>query len=109
MLISTFFIIINKKPPSPQFITTTLGGGVHMNDLAKILGIDEAKVNIKSINDHAISFYIQTDIQPHSCPNCNALTSKVHDYRIQKIKDIPLQGKSCFLFLKKRRYHFFSF
>ena len=24
------FIIINKKPPSLQFITTTLGGGVHM-------------------------------------------------------------------------------
>ena len=75
-----------------------------MNDLAKILGIDEAKVNIKSIDDHAISFYIQTDIKPHSCPNCNAVTSKVHDYRIQKIKDIPLQGKSCFLFLKKRHY-----
>ena len=56
-----------------------------MNDLAKILGIDEAKVNIKSINDYAISFYIQTDIKPHSCPNCNALTSKVHVYRIQKI------------------------
>ena len=56
-----------------------------MNDLAKILGIDEAKANIKSINDHAISFYIRTDIKPHSCPNCNALTSKVHDYRIQKI------------------------
>ena len=55
-----------------------------MNDLAKILGIDEAKVNIKSINDHAISFYIQTDIKPHSCPNCNALTSKVHDYRIHR-------------------------
>lgn len=98
-------MITNKKPPSLQFITTAIGGGVHMNDLAKILGIDEAKVNIKSINDHAISFYIQTDIKPHSCPNCNALTSKVHDYRIQKMKDIPLQGKSCFLFLKKRRYH----
>ena len=70
-----------------------------MNDLAKILGIDEAKVNIKSINDHAISFYIQTDIKPHSC------TLEVNDYRIQKMKDIPLQGKSCFLFLKKRRYH----
>ena len=65
-----------------------------MNDLAKILGIDEAKVNIKSINDHAISFYIQTDIKPYSCPNGNALTSKVHDYRIQKM-NIPLQGKSC--------------
>jgi len=82
LLILTFFIIINKKPPSPQFTTTTLGGGVHMNDLAKILGIDEANINVKSINDHAISFYIQTDIKPHSCPSYNALPSKVHDYRI---------------------------
>jgi len=90
LLISTFFIIINKKPPSPQFFTTTLGGGVHMNDLAKILGINDAEVNIKSINDHAISFYIQTDVKTHSCPNCNVLTFKVHDYRIQKMKDIPM-------------------
>ncbi len=37
-----------------------------MNDLAKNLGIDEAKVNIKSINNPAISFHIQTDIKPHS-------------------------------------------
>ena len=61
-----------------------------MNDLAKILGINDAEVNIKSINDHAISFYIQTDIKTHSCPNCNVLTFKVHDYRIQKMKDIPM-------------------
>jgi len=61
LLISTFFIIINKKPPSPQYFTTTLGGGVHMNYLAKILGIDGVKVNIKSIDDHVISFYIQMD------------------------------------------------
>jgi len=71
-----------------------------MNDLAKILGIDEAKVNIKSINDHAISFYIQTDIKPHSCPNCNALTSKVHDYRIQKIKDITANVKNSAIGVK---------
>jgi len=61
LLISTFFIIINKKSPSSQYFTTTLGGGVHMNDLAKILGIDGVKVNIKSIDDHVISFYIQMD------------------------------------------------
>ena len=33
-------MITNKKPPSLQFITTAIGGGVHINDLAKILGID---------------------------------------------------------------------
>ena len=71
-----------KKPPSPQFSTTTLGGGVHMNDLAKILGIYDAKVKLKSINDHTISFYIYTDTKPHLCPHCNLYTSKVHDYSI---------------------------
>ena len=104
--ISTFFITINKKkPPSPQFTTTTLGGGVHMNDLAKILGIYDANVKLKSINDHTISFYIYTDTKPLICPCCNLSTSKVHDYSMQKIKDIPFHNKSCILFLNKRRYH----
>ena len=76
-----------------------------MNDLAKILGIYDAKVKLKSINDHTISFYIYTDTKPHLCPHCNLYTSKVHDYRMQKIKDIPLHNKSCILFLNKRRYH----
>ena len=71
-----------------------------MNNLAKTLDMDDAKVNIKSINDHVISSYIQTDIKTHLCSNCNAWTSKVHDYRIQKIRDSLLQGKPCFLFLK---------
>ena len=55
-----------------------------MNDLAKILGIYDAKFKLKSINDHTISFYIYTDTKPHLCPHCNLYTSKVHDYRMQK-------------------------
>ena len=69
-----------------------------MNDLAKILGIYDAKVKLKSINDNTISFYIYTDTKPHICPRCNISTAKVHDYRMQKIKDIPLHNKSCILF-----------
>ena len=42
----------NKKPPSPRFNTKTiLGGGVHMNDLNKILGIYDAKVNVNCVKD----------------------------------------------------------
>jgi hypothetical protein len=40
--ISTFFITINKKPPSSRFMTITLGGSAHMNDPAKILDIYDA-------------------------------------------------------------------
>ncbi len=62
-----FFIII-KKPPSPRFNTKTiLGGGVHMNDLNKILGIYDIKVNVNCVKDDDISFLIKTDPKPHKC------------------------------------------
>ena len=76
-----------------------------MNDLNKILGIYDVKVNVNCVKDDDISFLIKTDPKPHKCLWCNNVTAKVHDYRIQKIKDIPFQGKSCTLHLKKRRYH----
>ena len=41
---------------------------------------------------------------PHECPNCKTITSRVHDYREQKVTDIPLlMEKSIFVF-RKRRY-----
>ena len=49
----------NKKPPSPQFNTKTiLGGGVHMNDLNKILCIYDVKVNVNCVKDDDISFFV---------------------------------------------------
>ena len=39
----------------------------------------------------------------HRCPACGALTDRVHDYRMQIIKDIPL-GRTTLLHLRKRRY-----
>ena len=70
-----------------------------------ILCIYDVKVNVNCVKDEDISFFITTDPKPHKCPRCSNQTAKVHDYRIQKIKDIPFQGKSCTLHLKKRRYH----
>jgi len=40
----------------------------------------------------------------HVCPNCSEKTDTIHDYRKQKIKDIPTRHKKTFLFLRKRRY-----
>ncbi|MCX8074335.1 MAG: transposase family protein [Clostridia bacterium] len=34
--------------------------------------------------------YAETKKKPHVCPKCGSTTSKVHDYRTQKIKDIPI-------------------
>ncbi|WP_078697327.1 transposase family protein [Caloramator quimbayensis] len=42
--------------------------------------------------------------KPHTCPCCNSQTSRVHDYRIQCVKHLPLFLKSTVLIIKKRRY-----
>lgn len=47
---------------------------------------------------------IELDRKEHHCPCCGAATRTVHDYRYQRIKDIPAFGKNVVLVLRKRRY-----
>ncbi len=39
------------------------------------------------------------------CPHCGTICGNIHDYRKQRIKDIPAFGKSIVLVLRKRRFH----
>lgn len=43
-------------------------------------------------------------VNPIKCPCCNTSTDKIHDYRKQRIKDIPAFGKFTTIVLRKRRY-----
>ena len=38
------------------------------------------------------------------CPVCGRLTDKIHDYREQKVKDLSINGKKTYLYIRKRRY-----
>ncbi|MCH5278696.1 MAG: transposase family protein [Christensenellaceae bacterium] len=38
------------------------------------------------------------------CPRCGTITSSVHDYRTQQVKDCPVQGRSVIWQYRKRRY-----
>jgi transposase len=40
----------------------------------------------------------------HVCPCCGTETDQIHDYRMQRIKDIASFGKNVYLHLRKRRY-----
>lgn len=40
----------------------------------------------------------------HKCPRCGEKTSKVHDYRVQPVKDISILGANTIIFLNKRRH-----
>jgi transposase len=44
-------------------------------------------------------------LKPHACPCCGQQTGRVHDYRLQPVKDIPAFGKHVILIMRKRRYH----
>jgi len=71
---------------------------------AELLNLKEEKVK-KVINTGSkISIDIQYDINPHSCPACGYITSIVHDYRLQKVRDIPIHGCQTIINYRKRRY-----
>ena len=53
----------------------------------------------------SIYLFVEKKREIQLCPVCGALTDKIHDYRIQLVRDIPVQGKSVYWKYRKRRYH----
>lgn len=58
------------------------------------------------VEKNSTQIVIRIETQPHEvvCPCCGKKTSRVHDYRWQKIKSLPYGGKDVYLLLRKRRY-----
>lgn len=77
---------------------------MHSNYISKLLNLKGIKVTKISHGDSFVKIYLKTDPKEHTCPACGLVTSKVHDYRQQVIKDLPFQFKHTYLVLKKRRY-----
>ena len=59
----------------------------------KLLGLQE--VEVKKIQENEIFFEIEIE-QPRKqcvCPLCGQRTDKIHDYRRQRVKELPAFGK----------------
>lgn len=71
----------------------------------KLLDLEDSI--IENIETSADTTFIHFSLKRRtvSCPFCSSSTSKVHDYRVSYIKDIPILGKHTVLAYKKRRYH----
>ena len=70
---------------------------------AKLLDLEDVIItNVENISNQ-LHIYIELPRAEHICPACGAVTDRVHDYRWQKIKDVPL-ARDTFLYLRKRRY-----
>ena len=70
---------------------------------AKVLNLEDVIItNVENISD-VLHIYLELPRQKHRYPACGALTDRIHDYRMQTIKDIPMGGETL-LHLRKRRY-----
>ena len=70
----------------------------------KLLGLKGAIVKNIDQTEKFTSIEIEIERKSHNCPCCGTSTRTIHDYRRQKIKDIPAFGKNILLYLRKRRY-----
>ena len=69
----------------------------------KLLNLEDVIITgVENISDQ-LHIYIELPRGEHVCPACGAVTDRIHDYRMQTIKDVPL-ARDTFLHLRKRRY-----
>ena len=73
------------------------------NNTAKLLDMEDVIVKSVENNGEELHVFIELPRKTQICPCCRAETNRVHDYREQKIKDIPF-GRMTYLYLRKRRY-----
>ena len=71
---------------------------------AKMLGLED--VIVKKVWEAGEEQHIEIELprRAHNCPSCGTETDQIHDYRMQRIKDIASFGKNVYLHLRKRRY-----
>ena len=70
---------------------------------AELLNLEDVIITkVQNLSDQ-LHIYIELPRTKHTCPVCGATTDRVHDYRMQIIKDVPL-ARNTFLHLRKRRY-----
>lgn len=72
--------------------------------IEKLVGLQDIEVKNIETSDSDIRLFCRMKRKPHKCPACGNLTNRIHDYRVQVIKDCPVLGKNFFICLEKRRY-----
>ena len=77
---------------------------MHSHCINNLINIKEVLVKKVVQNQNFVEIYLETKPKEHFCPCCGQATKRIHDYRMQVIKDLPLQMKHCYLVLRKRRY-----
>ena len=66
--------------------------------------MEETIVRNGEETDGGLLVDVELPRRAHRCPDCGRWTDRVHDYRLQRVKDSNAFGKPVVLRLRKRRY-----
>ncbi|MBO8178657.1 MAG: transposase [Bacillus sp. (in: Bacteria)] len=72
--------------------------------ITKLVGLENVIVSNIVETDTHLEIFIETKPCHQSCPQCGERTRSIHDYRLQKIRDVKFREMYTYLILKKRRY-----
>lgn len=72
-----------------------------IRNLLDLKGVIVKKVRYKK---NFVKIHIELPVREQTCPHCKSKTTKIKDYIIQIIKDIPIRFKTTLLSYRKRRY-----
>src|SRR5690606_37716922 len=70
----------------------------------ELIGFKGATVTFVERKEKYLHIHMLMNRKVHKCPRCGKDTDKIHDYRIQRIKDISSFGNYTVIHLRKRRY-----
>lgn len=70
----------------------------------EMLGMQDVKVKKVVQKETEVEICFEMRKKEQVCPCCGAKTNAVHDYRIQKVKDLSCFGKRVEILFQKRRY-----
>ena len=74
---------------------------MHNHCINKLLNIEDVIVKKIVHSNSFVKIMLETKPKEHICPAYDRLTKRIHDYRIQTVKDLPFQLKHRYLVLKK--------
>ena len=77
---------------------------LHSYYTEEILGLQDAKIKNVRENSGVCEITIEQPRKATKCPRCGEMTDRIHDYRYQRVKELPAFGKAVVLVLRKRRY-----
>lgn len=75
-----------------------------VNYTEKVIELQDVAIKKIEKSENKTIIYVEIKRKGHECPVCGKKTNRVHDYRWQKVKDLPAFGKEVELRLHKRRY-----